>query len=265
MKIYTPSATTNAAALASVLLIANAAVAAPILGFNDRGPTEQIAIGAPAAGEASLQSILNDFAPPAGSVIATTDQQAAAAWGSALLPASTVPTMIVEYAGNADINKFGIWFGSDTTNIFKYDLLLGGAFGNVNPVSNDRSQASLGISNGNLKVIGFGCGTEVNCTSAAGVNNALINPSFFGFYIQVGSGATYYSADVLNPNEEARMVAYEVTPTNWFLFFEDGTDFDYNDLGVKIESIRRVPEPASLALLGLALAGAGVVTRRTRK
>jgi hypothetical protein len=174
--------------------------------------------------------------------------------------------MVVEYSGNAAINTLGIWFGTDTTNIFKHDLLLGPAFGDINS-GNPRSAAGLQIFNGSLLVTGTNfaspseCGVQVNCSFVA---NALINPGFFGFYLSVGN-TTYYSADILNPNGEARMLAYETSPTNWLMSFEDGTDFDFNDLSIKVESLNRVPEPASLALAGIAFIGTGLAARRRRR
>lgn len=213
-------------------------------------------INPPPVGEGSVQSILDSVFLPAGSVNAVTGQSSAAVWQSAVLPASTIPTMVIEYSANSLTNKFGIWFGNDTSNILAIDLLLGPATaGSTASLSFTGNTMNVGSSViGDCTILG---GTAVNCGA---FTDARISSGFFGFYIDVG-GTRYYSADQLNGGA-ARMLAYEGSPTNWLLAFEDGTDNDFNDLAVKIESITRVPEPGTLALFGFGLLGLGFAGRR---
>jgi hypothetical protein len=99
----------------------------------------------------------------------------------------------------------------------------------------------------------------------------------FGFYIDTGADI-YYSEQSRNGGTD-RMLAFQGngsdvitlpggTPGVWgqnefAIFFEDGTDFDFNDIGVFAESISPVPEGGTtVLLLGLALSGLAIARRK---
>lgn len=106
----------------------------------------------------------------------------------------------------------------------------------------------------------------------------------FGFFIETPE-YTMYSQSSLNPDGSQQMVAFQGgrgdtinlpgfggntiwTEGGWLLAWEDrpylNSDQDFNDLVVFIESIVPVPEPGTLALLGLGIAGLAAARRRQK-
>ncbi len=236
-----------------------AVIAQPIPIDNPRPVT----VNPAPAGEASLQSILNGLFGPSWGMVAT-HQNPFGLWRAATSVGTTIPTIVAEYAGFAPINRFGIWFGTDASNVFTYDLLLGPATAGSN--------AAISILNGSMTVGSsnvFDCtvlgGTRVNCGT---VTHAQITPERFGFYFQTASNPRAFSIDALNPGATPRVLSFQQgVTTNWALAYEDWTDFDYNDMVVKIESIAPVPEASTIAMMlaGLGVLGAGAMLRRRRR
>jgi hypothetical protein len=214
-------------------------------------------------GELSLQQILDQMFP-GGGVSADANQSVAGEWAVGVLPASVLPTLSFEYAGNAGTNILGLWSGTDTNALTMVDLFYGPAVGQNNSPDGFVSAASLtwNASGTALKVgSADGCGTAVNCGTFSGINAYA-----FGFYLKVpgANGATtFFTVDALNSDGSAHALAIRDGATrDWAIAFEDGTDNDFNDAVLKVESLQPVPEPGTLLLFGTGIAGGLARLRR---
>lgn len=172
---------------------------------------------------------------------------------------NSATTMIIELAGNAGSNTFGVY---DLYNTGAYVELFSGA-------AAAESFSTLHISASYKYTVGS---TTVQFTNGE-----------FGFYLGNSGGPTLYSQASLNGGKD-QMVAYKGNgvdiikvgdnlPGIWsaedlVIAWEDillGTDDgDYNDMVIHVDNIK-IPEPGSLALLGLGLAGLGALSRRREK
>lgn len=97
------------------------------------------------------------------------------------------------------------------------------------------------------------------------------SPVPYGFYIQTvasnGSVRTWFSEPGINSDLFDHVIIYSTpTPGVWLMAWEDikntQSDLDYNDLVLEIRK-NIVPEPTSMALLGLGIAG--MAARKIRR
>jgi len=233
-----------------------AAFGLPITATN----TRPVTIDPAAAGEQSLQYYLNQVYG-IGVVNAATDQQTAALWQETGAPPQQIgPTVVAHQASDGD--PFGLFTGTNTATATLVDVFTSGAPGGANGSSasirfNTNGTISVSDSTG---IAGNTCAQDyVNCGTFSGISQ-----SDFGFYINNGS-QNLFTSDSANASlggSTAHAVSYMGAGDKWVIAFEDGTDFDYNDRIVTVESITPIPEPAAVVFFGTVLVAFATLRRK---
>ena len=208
--------------------------------------------------EDTLQEIFDDLYV-SGPGISAQNDQISAAYFTGDPTGGAVATFIIEIAGNAGINTFGIYEQGDASN--KAQIFDGSA-------SNGLQAFVSFLANGDILV---------NSTKvASGFGDS------FGFYLGASSG-TFYTDDSLNGGDAQALIyqgdgltKLQIDPFAGGIFDADdviiawedlvysasGTDRDFNDMVIMVSSVTPVPEPGTMLLLGFGLIGIAGVSRK---
>ena len=178
----------------------------------------------------------------------------------------SVHAMIIELAGWADDNTFGVYEPGDTTNFL--EIFDGsGSVGDARTLYIDETtgelwlDAKVGLADATFQVGGQ-----------------------FGYYLDSSAnngGGVFYSDTDENSDDLDHMYAYQgvgdtmdlpgagsslIGPSYYILAWEDQdksiVDYDYNDMVVLVESVAPIPVPGAVLLGILGLSAAGIKLRR---
>lgn len=255
------------------LFVRQALLAVPLmltaLGFSEDARAD-CTFGTPAAGEPTLQVSLGQLLQsPPNTVTGCLDDGIGASgdayWSSV---GRTSATLLLEIAGFANINSFGIFDASDPSNQL---MVFSGP-----------------ASRGARAQISFAADGTVSITSGNTTRTAHFDSIAFGFYLLTGEGHTMHSDSALNPGGVDRMYGYRGNGTRFIsgpvltdgdprndifgandaiLAYEDllNGDNDFQDFVVLVRGVQPIPLPAAVWLFGGALFALRSVASRRRR
>jgi hypothetical protein len=230
-------------AVAMLMMATGSALAA----FLDPSLTRPVTVNGPFGSENSLQTELNAIFG-SGVVNAATDQLKVGMFQVGLPGSNSInPQFKFEWTSNSGSQTIGI-FGWNGTSAVASQIFAGSQGAGDTAIVTWLTSTSGTINS-------FDNGVLVSSIAFSDISK-----DFFGFYFQVGS-TKYYTVDSLNGGQ-ARVLGFQPNLLGAAFSYEDGTDFDYQDAGFVVESIRPVAEPITLLLLGSGLLGLAAIRRK---
>lgn len=178
-----------------------------------------------------------------------------------VLPDDAQAYLLLELAGYAGSNTFGIYEFSDAGGVITLGDTLEVFSGGDSPTFNVTLEFDLA----------GGTVENLNTSTTANIDDT------FGFYLD-GPGGTFYTHNYLNVDGDDYALLFdthgdlsgELFGSDVVVAFEDllkrdGSDFDYNDMVVGVNDVAPIPEPGTMLLLGSGLAGLAAWKRRKDK
>lgn len=216
-----------------------------------------------------------------------TQQSNVALWSAAspLTNQSSV-TLIIELAGLAGTNKFGIYDANNQNNLL--EIFQGNDKGNATLKEGARITFTPSGNGYDVTIAEISGGDGGN---EGGARTGFISSSNFGFYLDSTAGTNgglFYTEDDKNTNGDAHALVYGGTgstlsltgseinssPTfeqgkDWILAWEDvkygPSDKDFNDMVLFVDNVGAVPEPLTMLGVGAAAGFGAFFKRQTAK